>query len=151
RAISRKQALITSQGGRHFIRPIGTNLDIHLNGRQLPADVESPLDIGAEIRIGPYVMRVERTLNEGTVKGPPPAPAPAPPAQRGAGDPLAIFGSANRPARGGVFDDLLKSSVLQPAPVGAPQQVPTPQRTPAPALPAEKARAPVAPPPPHVA
>jgi type VI secretion system FHA domain protein len=150
RAISRKQALITSQGGRHFIRPIGTNLDIHLNGRQLPADVESPLDIGAEIRIGPYLMRVERTLNEGTVNAPPPAATPAQP-QRGAGDPLAIFGSANRPARGGVFDDLLKSSVLQPGPVGAPQQVQATPRAPAPAAPQEKPRAPVAPPPPKVA
>lgn len=158
RAISRKQALITSQGGRHFIRPIGTNLDIHLNGRQLPADVESPLDIGAEIRIGPYVMRVERTLNEGQVKGAPPAqPTPLPP-QRGE-DPLAIFGGGgNRPARGGVFDDLLRSSVLQPRAVGAPQQVPAPPRPPTVppekpgvvAPPPEKARAP-APPPPKVA
>jgi type VI secretion system FHA domain protein len=144
RAISRKQALITSHGGRHFIRPIGTNLDIHLNGRLLPADVESPLDIGAEIHIGPYVMRVERTLNEGSVKATPPAaatPAISPP--RPAGDPLAIFGSGNRPARGGVFDDLLKASVLQPGPVGAPQQTPAAPR--APARP-EKPRAPVAPP-----
>jgi type VI secretion system FHA domain protein len=147
RAISRKQALITSQGGRHFIRPIGTNLDIHLNGRQLPADVESPLDIGAEIRIGPYLMRVERTLNEAPGKAPQPmAATPAP--QRPADDPLAIFGGgANRPARGGVFDDLLKSSVLQAGPVGAPQQVPAPPRTPAQPPPSEKARTPQVPPP----
>src|SRR5215470_19510751 len=79
RAISRKQALVTNQNGRHFIRPIGANLDIHLNGRQLPADVESPLEIGAEIRIGPYLMRVERTLNESPAKGGlPTQAAPAP-------------------------------------------------------------------------
>lgn len=147
RAISRKQALITSQGGRHFIRPIGTNLDIHLNGRQLPADVESPLDIGAEIRIGPYLMRVERTLNEAPGKAPPPAQAvPAP--QRAADDPFAVFGGgANRPARGGVFDDLLKSSVMvQAPPVGAPQQGPAAPRVPVPPPP-EKPRAPAPPPP----
>jgi type VI secretion system FHA domain protein len=140
REISRKQALVTWQGGRHFIRPIGTNVDIHLNGRQLPADVESPLDIGAEIRIGPYLMRVERTLNESPGKAAPPVqPTPQ---SRNVDDPLAIFGGANRPARGGVFDDLLKSSVLQARPgVGAPQQVP------APAQPPERPRAPAAPPP----
>lgn len=143
RAISRKQALVTNQGGRHFIRPIGTNLDIHLNGRQLPADVESPLEIGAEIRIGPYLMRVERTLNESLPKGAPQAPtAPAPP--RSGDDPLAIFGGADRPARGGVFDDLLKSSVLQPRAVGAPQQLVPPPRTPsaAPEKPSAPAGAP---------
>ncbi|HTT11595.1 MAG TPA: type VI secretion system-associated FHA domain protein TagH [Burkholderiaceae bacterium] len=141
RAISRKQALISSQGGRHFIRPIGTNLDIRLNGRQLPADVESPLDVGAEIRIGPYVMRVERTLNEGAAKAMP-AGAPAPAVPQRAGDPLAILGGGNRPARGGVFDDLLKASIIQPNAVGAPQQAPAPGR--APAQPPEKPRAPIA-------
>jgi type VI secretion system FHA domain protein len=145
RAISRKQALVTNQGGRHFIRPIGANLDIHLNGRQLPADVESPLDIGAEIRIGPYLMRVERTLNESLPKAAPQAPAAAPP-PRGGDDPLEIFGGANRPARGGVFDDLLKSSVLQPRAVGAPQQLAPPPPRPA-VAPPEKPSAPAAPPP----
>src|SRR5215467_9632241 len=145
RAISRKQALVTKQNGRHFIRPIGANLDIHLNGRQLPADVESPLEIGAEIRIGPYLMRVERTLNESLPKAPPQAPAPAPPPPRGGDDPLEIFGGGNRPARGGVFDDLLKSSVLQPRAVGAPQQVAPPPR--APVAPSEKPSAPAAAPP----
>jgi type VI secretion system FHA domain protein len=145
RAISRKQALITSQGGRHFIRPIGTNLDIHLNGRQLPADVESPLDIGAEIRIGPYLMRVERTLNETPGKAPKPIPAIPAPQRSGAEDPLAIFGGgANRPARGGIFDDLLKSSVVQARPVGAPQQAASPPRIPAAASP-EKPRQPAMP------
>jgi len=143
REISRKQALITCQAGRHFIRPIGTNVDIHLNGRQLPPDVESPLDIGAEIRIGPYLLRVERTLNEAPAKGGAPAqPASLP--QRGE-DPLGIFGpGGNRPARGGVFDDLLKSSV-QARPVGAAQQVPPPPRVPA--EPVAKASAPAAAPP----
>src|SRR5262252_8329670 len=145
RAISRKQALITNQGGRHFIRPIGTNLDIHLNGRQLPADAESPLEIGAEIRIGPYLMRVERTLNEAQARGAP-QPPPAPTPQRGSDDPLAIFGGGeNRLARGGVFDDLLKSSVLQPRAAGAAQQAAPPIRAPVP--PPEKPSAPAAAPP----
>lgn len=147
RQISRKQALITSQGGRHFIRPIGTNLDIQLNGRQLPSEAESPLEVGAEIRIGPYVMRVERTLNETQapakrIPSPPPPAAPA----RSADDPLAIFGGENRPARGGVFDDVLKSSIHHAKPVVAAQQaVAAPRVMPAPTP--EKPRAPMAPPP----
>jgi type VI secretion system FHA domain protein len=145
RAISRKQALITWQAGRHFIRPIGTNVDIELNGQLLPSDVESPLEIGAEIRIGPYLMRVERTLNEAPAKGAPPARA-APPPARAADDPLAIFGAASRPARAGVFDDLLKSSVHPARPAGAPQQAPpVAPRAPVPSPVA--ARTPAAPPP----
>jgi type VI secretion system FHA domain protein len=155
REISRKQALVTCQGGRHFIRPIGTNVDIELNGKQLPADVESALEVGAEIRIGPYLMRVERTLNETpAAKGVAPAkgvalPQLAPPPQRAADDPLAIFGGGNRPARGGVFDDLLKSSVLQARPsanVGAPQQAPPTPARPS-SAPPETPRTPAVPPP----
>ncbi len=74
REISRKQALVTCQGGRHLIRPIGSNVDIVLNGRVLPVDVETPLDVGAEIRVGPYLMRVEHAAADA------PAPAPARPA-----------------------------------------------------------------------
>jgi len=145
REISRKQALITCQGGRHFIRPIGTNLDIHLNGRQLPADVESPLDVGAEIRIGPYLMRVEQAASEAPAKPAPPMKAIVPP-PRAPDDPLGIFGGGGNRPRGGVFDDLLKSAG-QPAkqPVGAPQQLAVPPRPEA--QQAEKARAAQAPPP----
>jgi type VI secretion system FHA domain protein len=145
REISRKQALITCQGGRHFIRPIGTNLDIHLNGRQLPADVESPLDVGSEIRIGPYLMRVEQAASDAPVKPAPQVRVPVPP-PRAPDDPLAIFGVAGNRPRGGVFDDLLKSAG-QPAkpPVGAPQQAVVSGRPEA--QPAEKPRTPQAPPP----
>jgi len=116
REISRKQALVSCQGGRHYIRPIGSNLDIELNGRLLPPDTDSPLDVGAELRVGPYVMRVERGPNE-------PARAAAAPAAPQREDPLAIFGAGERPARGGVFDDLLKSETpAAPPPVGAPQR-----------------------------
>src|SRR5262249_43066267 len=83
REISRKQALVTHQAGRHLIRPIGANVDTEVDGRLLPPDVESPLEVGAEIRIGPYLMRVERTLNEAPAK-PPPAIQPAPPPVRAA-------------------------------------------------------------------
>jgi type VI secretion system FHA domain protein len=79
REISRKQALVTWQSGRHFIRPIGTNVDIELNGRVLPPDVEAPLDVGAEIRIGPYLMRVERLNADNAAPTPPMRPAIEPP------------------------------------------------------------------------
>jgi type VI secretion system FHA domain protein len=151
REISRKQALVTCQAGRHFIRPIGTNVDIEVNGRVLPPDVESPLDVGAEIRIGPYVMRVERSLGETNVQAPPPRapspasapPPPAAPARNAQPDPLAIFGGGNRPAKGGVFDDLLKASIVQIRPIGAPQQPPSQPAAKAPD--AERARAAIPP------
>lgn len=59
RKISRKQALITWRAEGHFIRPIGTNLYVELDGEPLAPDAEYPLGNGAEIRIGPYLLRVE--------------------------------------------------------------------------------------------
>jgi FHA domain-containing protein len=75
RQISRKQALITCLAGRHYIRPIGSNLDMALNGVRLAPDVETALDVGAELRIGPYLMRIEPAAEAE-------APAPAPPLPR---------------------------------------------------------------------
>ena len=141
REISRKQALITCQAGQHFIRPIGTNLDVRLNGRQLPADAESPLDVGSEIRIGPYVMRVEPVPAETPARSAPPAQT-APLPQRSADDPRAIAGApARRPASMGAFDDVLKGQNHLARPASAPQQAVAPLRTPA----QEKPRAPLPP------
>ena len=143
REISRKQALITCQAGRHFIRPIGTNLDVRLNGRQLPADAESPLDIGSEIRIGPYVMRVEPEPGEAPAKSAPPAQAAPVPARR-LDDPRDFAVPAARAAPVEAFDDMLKAQNHQPRPASAPQQAAAPPRTPAPEKP--KAAPPAAPP-----
>jgi predicted component of type VI protein secretion system len=59
RRISRHQALIGFRAGRYFIRQIGTNLAIEVDGLPLPLDVDVPLDSGAQIRIGDYLLRAE--------------------------------------------------------------------------------------------
>ena len=82
RHISRRQALIACRDGRHYIRQIGTNLAIEIDGVPLPLDVDFPLHAGARIRIGTYVLCVEETVSPGTV---PPLTAEAPVAK----DPLA--------------------------------------------------------------
>ncbi|HEU0200628.1 MAG TPA: type VI secretion system-associated FHA domain protein TagH, partial [Burkholderiaceae bacterium] len=128
RKISRKQALITCRAGRHFICPIGTNVPVEVNGVPLAPDVESELALGAEIRIGPYLLCVEE--EEVSVAPSPAAPAaaprPPPPAaqpepQPDTLDPMAAFGARKDSARG-AFDDLLASPApAQPkAPPAAP-------------------------------
>jgi len=57
RRISRRHALISWRGGQHFIRQLGTSVAVELDGEPLVPDVEQPLDAGAEIRIGPYLLR----------------------------------------------------------------------------------------------
>jgi predicted component of type VI protein secretion system len=67
RRISRKHAVVAWRDGRAFLRQLGLGVPVELDGRLLGADAESPLGEGAEIRIGPYVLRAD-------------APPPAPPA-----------------------------------------------------------------------
>lgn len=57
RRISRKHALIAWRDGQHFIRQIGSIVDIELNGARLAVDTDYALEPGAEIRIGPYLLR----------------------------------------------------------------------------------------------
>jgi len=101
RHISRRQALIACRNGRHYIRQVGTNLAIEIDGVPLPLDVDFPLLAGAQIRIGTYVMCVEETVSPGAV---PPLTAEVPVTK----DPLAaevdgILGDAagaGQPAQG---------------------------------------------------
>jgi FHA domain-containing protein len=75
RRISRRQALIACRDGRHYIRQVGTNLAIEIDGVPLPLDVDCPLLAGAQIRIGAYLLRAEYTSLFAAV---PPLPADAP-------------------------------------------------------------------------
>jgi FHA domain-containing protein len=58
RLISRRQAMIVFRDGQPFIRQIGSNLVIELDGEPLASEIDYPLADGAGIRIGPYVLRV---------------------------------------------------------------------------------------------
>lgn len=60
RRISRRQAVISWREGRHYIRQIGANLDVAIDGVPLPRDVDCLLNSGAALRIGPYALLVER-------------------------------------------------------------------------------------------
>jgi predicted component of type VI protein secretion system len=59
RRISRRQAVIFQRDGRHFIRQIGVNLSVELDGVKLALEREYPLDDGAQLRVGPYLLLAE--------------------------------------------------------------------------------------------
>ncbi len=115
RRISRRQALITCRADRFFICPIGANLVVELNDAALAPDVECAFDLGAEIRIGPYLLRVESdpgaAKKAAALKERAPAPAAAFDAGNAEKRPFGLFGHLKDPARAGVFDDLLGGSV----------------------------------------
>lgn len=105
RKISRRQVLITCRGEQHFICPIGANLTVELNGSPLAADVESALEVGAQIGIGPYLLRVERA-GEPVASEQSAADSRDEAAGHGEEDPLAFFGQP-KAAGASVFGDLL--------------------------------------------
>jgi type VI secretion system FHA domain protein len=110
RLISRHQALIVYQNGRHFIRQIGTNVDVELDGVALPLEVDCPIEPGSHIRIGPYVLRAESA--PGAASPAPEAVHPAPSVEGYSDDDLlaafSIFRKQRKqPSRPSVFDDLL--------------------------------------------
>lgn len=70
RRISRRQVSISWRDGRHYIRQVGSNLEVELDGVALARDVDCPLSAGAHLRIGPYLLVVESN-----------APKPTPPSE----------------------------------------------------------------------
>jgi predicted component of type VI protein secretion system len=116
RRISRRQALIAYRDGRHFIRQIGTNLAVEVDGVPLALDVDYPLAPGAQIRIGPYLLRVDDLI-----RAPAATPSPA------AGDVLAAFSAqlnaGKRPPRASVFGDLLDDAAKEPPALGGLQEL----------------------------
>lgn len=153
RQISRKQVLITCRGGQHYICPIGANKVVELNGALLMPEVESALEDGAQIRIGPYLLVVDQIQEPLAQRGPPtqaapPAAraAPMPPARPSAAptapqrareapseDPLALL---REPAgRASVFSDVLGTSppAAPAAPSARPMVPPSPVQDKAPA------------------
>lgn len=92
RRISRKHLQVSHRDGSFFLRLISTNLLVELDGVPLAAGVECALEPGAQINIGPFLLRAEATA--------PAPPTPAPPA-------LDLLDPAGARSRSSVFGDLL--------------------------------------------
>lgn len=60
RRISRHQVQVAWRDGAHVIRRTGPYLDVALDGIDMPLDTDMPLEAGAEIRVGSYVLRAEQ-------------------------------------------------------------------------------------------
>lgn len=126
--ISRKHLQVACRDGRYFLRLISTNLMVELDGVPLAPEAEYMLNAGAQIRIGPYVLRAD---------GPPAAPArqvaAAPSAPGRASNPLAaddalsFFDAPGPVGRPSVFHDLLHTDPpdarSDAAGVGAPVEI----------------------------
>lgn len=59
RRISRKHLRVACRNGRTTLRLISANLMVELNRMPMVPGVESPLEPGAQIRIGPFELRVD--------------------------------------------------------------------------------------------
>lgn len=86
RLMSRRHAQVSWREGRFFIRQLGANLALEVDGRPLGPEAEAPLAPGMSLRIGAYLMETEGDLAEAAAPQPipehatptPPAPVPAP-------------------------------------------------------------------------
>lgn len=71
RRLSRKHLVLIWRDGRHFVRHVGANHDVVIDGEPLAPGAEMPLPTGAKLDVGPY-----RLMVSGDGEGPR-APAPA--------------------------------------------------------------------------
>jgi type VI secretion system FHA domain protein len=114
RRISRRQAVVTYRAGRHFIRQIGTNMAVELEGVPLALDVEYPIEDGAQIRISSYLLRAELRVSDppSALEGAqgPAATRPGSEKRHPLDDLLAGIVGADRAPRPSAFDGLLGSS-----------------------------------------
>ncbi|HEV7912615.1 MAG TPA: type VI secretion system-associated FHA domain protein, partial [Albitalea sp.] len=101
RRISRKHVQVACRDGRHSLRMISTNLMVELDGVPLAPGVEYPLNAGAQIRIGPFVLLAE--------PGGSPGADPATTSE----DSLALF-RPGQAGRASVFHDLLHPQEAAP-------------------------------------
>ena len=118
RRISRKHLQVACRDGRFFLRLMSTNLPVELDGVPLAPGGECRLNAGAQIRIGPFLLRADGQC----------APA-GEPAGRATEDALSLFSRPGPAARTSVFHDLLHAGLADarpeaPAgPAGAPLEI----------------------------
>ena len=126
RRISRKHVQVAWRDGRHFLRLISTNLMVELDGVALVPGAEFALEPGAQIRIGPFVLKASGK----TVPAARPAVAAPllPVAARvdvafdAPDDSMVLFAAPAQAGRASVFHDLLHPA----AGVGAPPRTASP-------------------------
>ena len=78
RLMSRRHALVSCRDGRFFIRQLGANLTVEVQGQPLGPEAEAPLAPCMTLRIGPYLLETEADPAEAAPSAPAPAPAPVP-------------------------------------------------------------------------
>lgn len=77
RLMSRRHALVSWRDGRFFIRRLGANLTVEIDGQPLGAEDEAPLAPGMSLRIGPWLMEAQVGPAEAPVAASAPAATPA--------------------------------------------------------------------------
>jgi len=102
RSISRKHLRVARQGDLYLLRLISSNLLVELNGVPLAPGVEYPMASGAEIRVGPFVLRTREEPD-------------AEPAWDDAGVDLLLPDRRRRPRIVNVFDHVLSGAEGPPA------------------------------------
>ncbi len=106
RLMSRRHALVSWRGGHFYIRQLGANLAVEIDGQALGPDAEAPLAPGMSIRIGPYLLETQDDAAEAAAADAAPAPAPVPtpaPAARASAfsEVLGDFAAADTPPGAG--------------------------------------------------
>ncbi|WP_298233861.1 type VI secretion system-associated FHA domain protein TagH [uncultured Azohydromonas sp.] len=130
RLMSRRHAQVSWREGRFFIRQLGANLALEVDGRPLGLEAEVPLAPGMSLRIGAYLMETEDDSAEAVAPqalpdhaAPAPVPAPAlPPALSPAAASLLPAAPVTPvpAARPSAFSEVLGEGAAPPAEVGAP-------------------------------
>lgn len=129
RLMSRRHAQVSWREGRFFIRQLGANLALEVDGRPLSLEAEVELAPGMSLRIGTYLMETEDDLAEAAAlpalqdhaAPAPPAPVPAPAMSPAAASlPPAAPPAPAPAARPSAFSEVLGEGAPPPAEVDAP-------------------------------
>jgi len=103
RHISRKHLQVAYRDGRHVLRMLSANLPVELDGVPIAPGIDYPLEPGAEIRIGSFVLQAAGDSA-------PPAEATTMPHPASVHDALTPLGAPPPGGRPSVFHDLLHAA-----------------------------------------
>ena len=118
RLMSRRHALVSWRDGRFFIRRLGANLAVEIDGHALGAEAEAPLAPGMSLRIGPYLMEAQAEAAEAPSPAATPAFTPVTPRH------LPTPAGATPAVRASAFSEVLGAAAPASAEVDAPAPMP---------------------------